>query len=171
MSLLCIAARYILIVRRYVILQPVLRVLFKSPEMAMQSVLHALFLPTPFKVPVQPTQVPDAMPEEVLKPGALYRECAVVTLKVSVPEKLALSADPKSSSSKGKEKAEEEVLEIPDDGEYGGEVAGRLVWESYEEALKVWEKENPTSEEDVKREGERKRKQEKVEVVDEVSPY
>ena len=139
--------------------------------MAMQSVLHALFLPTPFKIPVQPTQVPDAMPEEVLKPGALYRECAVVTLKVSVPEKLALSADPKASSSKGKEKAEEEVLEIPDDGEYGGEVAGRLVWESYEEALKVWEKENPASEEDVKREEESKRNQEKVGVVDEVSPY
>ena len=159
-------------VRRYVILQPVLRILFKSPEMAMQSVLHALFLPTPFKVPVQPTQVPDAMPEEVLKPGALYRECAVVTLKVSVPEKLALSADPKASSSKkGKGNAEEEVLEIPDDGEYGGEVAGRLVWESYEEALKVWEKENPANEEDVKREEERKRKQEEVEVVDEVSPY
>ena len=139
--------------------------------MAMQSVLHALFLPTPFTVPVQPTQAPDAMPEEVLKPGALYRECAVVTLKVSVPEKLALSADPKASSSKkGKGNAGEEVLEIPDDGEYGGEVAGRFVWESYEEALKVWEKENPKGEEDVMREEERKRK-EKVGVVDEVSPY
>ncbi|EDR07697.1 uncharacterized protein LACBIDRAFT_298117 [Laccaria bicolor S238N-H82] len=157
----------------YIILQPILRIFFKSPERAMQSVLHALFLPTPFKVPVQPTQVPDAMPEEVLKPGALYRECAVVTLKVSVPEKLALS-DPKVSSEsslkgKGKGKAGEEVLEIPDDGEYGGEVAGRLVWEAYEEALKVWEKENPASEQDLKREEERKREREKV--VDEVSPY
>ncbi|KIJ92013.1 hypothetical protein K443DRAFT_685512 [Laccaria amethystina LaAM-08-1] len=153
----------------YVILQPVLRIVFKSPEMAMQSVLHALFLPTPFKVRVQPTQLPDAMPEEVLKPGALYRECAVVTLEVSVPEKLALPNPKASSSKKGKGKAGEEVLEIPDDGEYGGEVAGRFVWEAYEEALKVWEKENPASEEDVKREEERKRKQEKV--VDEVSPY
>ena len=60
-------------------------------------------------------------------------------------------------------------LEIPGDGEYGGEVVGRLVWEAYEEALKVWEKENPASEEDVKRDEERKREQEKV--VDEVSPY
>ena len=92
--------------------------------MAMQSVLHALFLPTPFKVLVQPIQVPDAMPEEVLKQGALDRECAVVTLQVSVLEKLAL-LDPKASSSpKG---AGEEALEIPDDGVYGGEVAGRLV--------------------------------------------
>jgi len=141
--------------------------------MAMQSVLHALFLLTPFKVPVQPTQVPDAMPEEVLKPGAFYRECAVVTLKVSVPEKLALSNPKDSSSKNGEGKAGEEVLEIPDDGEYGGEVAGRLVWESYEEALKVWEKENPASEEDVKMEEERKREREREKVGDvvEVSPY
>ena len=116
--------------------------------MAIQSVLHALFLPRPFKVPVQPTQVPDAMPEEVLTQGALDRECALVALQVSVPEKLALSDAKASSLPKG---AGEEVLEIPGDGEYGGEVAGRLVWEAYEEALKVWEKENPASEEDVKR--------------------
>ncbi|KIK03096.1 hypothetical protein K443DRAFT_5676 [Laccaria amethystina LaAM-08-1] len=139
----------------YVILQPVLRIFFKSPEMAMQSTLHALFLPTPLKVP----------------PGTLYRECAVVTLQVSVPEKLALSNPEASPSKKGKGKAGEEVLEILDDGEYGGEVAGRLVWEAYEEALKVWGKENPASEEDIKREEERKRKQEKVGVVDEVSPH
>jgi hypothetical protein len=111
------------------------------------------------------------MPEEVLKPGTLYRECAVVTLQVSVPEKLALSNPEASPSKKGKGKAGEEVLEILDDGEYGGEVAGRLVWEAYEEALKVWGKENPASEEDIKREEERKRKQEKVGVVDEVSPH
>ena len=49
-------------------------------------------------------------------------------------------------------------MEIPDDGDYGGEVAGRLVWEAYKEALKVWEKENPASE-DVKWEEERKQKQ------------
>ena len=72
-SLIYIAARYVLIMRRYAIFQPVLRIFFKCPEMAMQFVLHALFLPTPFKVLVQPTQAPDAMPEEVLKPGALYR--------------------------------------------------------------------------------------------------
>ena len=64
-----------------------------------------------------------------------------------------------SSSKKGNGKAGEEVLEIPDDGDYGGEVAERLVWEAYKEALKVWEKENPASEEDVKWEEERQQKQ------------
>ena len=44
-------------------------------------------------------------------------------------------------------------------GDYGGEVAERLVWEAYKEALKVWEKENPVSEEDVKWEEERQQKQ------------
>ena len=50
-------------------------------------------------------------------------------------------------------------MEIPDDGDYGGEVAGRLVWEAYKEVLKVWERENPASEKDVKWEEERKQKQ------------
>ncbi|EDQ98775.1 uncharacterized protein LACBIDRAFT_296746 [Laccaria bicolor S238N-H82] len=50
------------------------------------------------------------------------------------------------------------VLEIPDDGEYGREDAGRLVWEVYEEALKVWEKENTASEEDAKRESGNRRR-------------
>ena len=79
----------------------------------MQSVLHALFLPTPFKVPEQLTRVPDVMPEGVLKPSAFYRECAIVTFQVSVPEILALSNPKASPSKKGKGKTEEEVLEIP----------------------------------------------------------
>ena len=78
---------------------------------------------------------------------------------MSVPEKLTLSNLKTSSSKKGHRKAEEEVLEIPDDGDYGGEVAGRLVCEAYKEVLKVWEKENLVSEEDVKWEEERKQKQ------------
>ena len=90
---------------------------------------------------------------------------------MSVPEKLALSNLKISSLKKGHGKAGEEVLEIPDDGDYGGEVAGRLVWEAYKEVLKVWERENPASEKDVKWEEERKRNQEKVGVVDKVSPY
>ena len=134
--------------------------------MAMQFVRLTLFFPMLFRVPVKPTQVPDMTPEEVLKPGALYRDCAVVTLQVSVPEKLALSDAKASSLPKG---AGEEVLEIPGDGECGGEVAGRLVWEAYEEALKVREKENTASDEDVKRKEERKLAREKV--VDEVFPY
>ena len=108
----------------------------------MRFVPHTPCLPTPFKV---------------LKPGALYRECSIVTLQVSAPEKLALSNLKTSSSKKGNGKAGEEVLEIPDDGHYGGEAAVRLVWEAYKEALKVWEKENPASE-DV-REEEQKQKQ------------
>lgn len=71
-----------------------------------------------------------------MKPGALYRECAVVRLTVPAP------ADPLvSEDNKGKDK--DHGTEIPDDGELGGEVAGRLVWESFEEALKEWEKANP----------------------------
>jgi hypothetical protein len=34
-------------------------------------------------------------------------------------------------------------LSLPDDG---GELAGRLVWEAFEEALKTWELENPPKE-------------------------
>jgi hypothetical protein len=44
---------------------------------------------------------------------------------LSVPEKLALSNPKTSSPRKGKGKGGGEVLEIPDDGEYGGNIAGR----------------------------------------------
>ena len=76
----------------------------------MQSVLHALFLSTPSKVPQQLTPVPDVMPEGVLKPSAFYRERAVVTFQVSVSEMLALSNPKVAPSKQGKG---EEVLEIP----------------------------------------------------------
>lgn len=141
---------------RYLILQPILRIVTKPPTAAMQTVLHALFLPTPFKILSRPTNKTkttakgtpiDAslteMPEEILKPGALYAECAVVRLNIPTPANPLVSEDKKE---KGKGKAE--VLEIPDDGEFGGEVTGRLVWEAYEEALKVWEKANPPKEEE-----------------------
>lgn len=82
------------------------------------------------------------MPEEVLKPGALYAECAVVRLTVPTPPDTSVS---EKSSQEGKGK--EEVLDIPDDGEYGGEMVGRLVWEAYEDALKAWELANPPKEE------------------------
>ena len=42
----------------------------------------------------------------------------------------------------GKEKEKEDddgLLDIEDDGEYGGEGVGRLVWEWYENHLKEWE--------------------------------
>ena len=95
------------------------------------------------------------MPEEVLRPGALYAECATVGLKVNIPpevvedDKRAQTTND-SKKKKGKEKAslKDEVINITDDGEYGGELAGRLVWESYERALKRWEKETPPTKRD-----------------------
>jgi hypothetical protein len=159
-----------LLLARYMLLQPLLRIFAKSSTAAMQTVLHALFLPTPFKVLSQSSagtsdekpksakgspidsSVTD-MPEEVLKPGALYADCAVVRLRVPLPpsavEQLASEKEQGRNGGKGKNKstATEEVLEIPDDGELGGEVMGRLVWEAYEEALKDWEKANPPDEE------------------------
>jgi len=137
----------------------------------MQTVLHVLFLPTPFKVLSQTiglsakkeSQTPiDAsdlkLPEEVLRPGSLYAECAMVQLKITLPQD-AIDADKrtgqqKKEDKKGKGKAPltEEVLDIVDDGEYGGELAGRLVWESYEQALKIWEKDTTPTERDKERE-------------------
>ncbi|KAF8058635.1 hypothetical protein FPV67DRAFT_1427927 [Lyophyllum atratum] len=145
----------------YLLLQPLLRVFTKSPSASVETVLHALFLPTPFKV--LGTKAPDAkpqgskgspidssltdMPEEVLKPGALYAECAVVRLNVPAPPD-PLASEQTDSKGKGKGSAGlEQVLEIPDDGEFGGEVMGRLVWEAYEDALKAWERANPPKEE------------------------
>ncbi|GLB37969.1 putative short chain dehydrogenase reductase family protein [Lyophyllum shimeji] len=140
----------------YLLLQPLLRIFAKSPMASVQTVLHALFLPTPFRIlrtkaasdkpnsskggPIE-SSVTD-MPEEVLKPGALYAECAVVRVKVPPP------SDPQASEkSQGNGKAKaREVLEIADDGEFGGEVMGRLVWEAYEDALKAWEAANPSEE-------------------------
>jgi hypothetical protein len=152
------------------LLQPLLRIFAKSSTIAIQSVLHALFLPTPFKVLSQSnpgtndgkprgeakgglidSSLTD-IPEEVLKPGALYADCAVVRLKVPLPssavEQLAFERAKNKDKGNGKNKntETEEVLEIPDDGEFGGEVTGRLVWEAYEEALKGWEKANPPPE-------------------------
>lgn len=104
-------------------LQPLLRLLTKSTTSAMQSVLHVLFLPTPFKSNVR--QGTDT-PEEVLKAGALYRECAVVNLRIPSP----VMADAANE-------------QVPDDGELGGVHLGQAVWEDLEGALKEWEKVNP----------------------------
>ncbi|TFK68484.1 hypothetical protein BDN72DRAFT_841780 [Pluteus cervinus] len=155
----------------YIILQPILRIFAKSPMSSIQTVLHSLFLPTPFKIVYKPAdpnpstpssssnnpkRSPDDDPIEVLKPGALYAECAVVNLDLSkvVIESAPDTSDetkPKSKKEKGKEKEkasgqglQEEVLEIEDDGELGGEVLGRRVWEAYEDALKAWEKADPS---------------------------
>ena len=160
---------------RYLISQPFLRVFTKSPTAAIQSILHVLFLPTPFKLLSQTsfvststsnsnpsastsnidggnksgqTQGPiDAslldMPEEVLVPGALYADCAVVvrlTVKLDKPDIQSQVKDESVETSLNEEKKRREFIELPDDGEYGGELAGRLVWEAYETGLKDWEK-------------------------------
>ncbi|KAF8154239.1 hypothetical protein B0H34DRAFT_721082 [Crassisporium funariophilum] len=150
----------------YLLSQPLLRIFTKSPISTIQSVLHVLFLPTPFKVLAQTTftstgpsvnnsdkknAAVDAsnldMPEEVLRPGALYTECAVVKLNVKLAQEV-IDAEAAASLSrakgKGKKSSEQEKdMDLPDDGEYGGELAGRLVWEEFERGLKVWEEENP----------------------------
>jgi hypothetical protein len=107
------------------------------------------------------------MLEEVLLPGALYADCAAVKLQVKIPEemkekdreaRIEAAKQKRESAKNGKGKMregaalDEEVIDIADDGEYGGELAGRLVWEEYEGALKLWEKENPAKAEEPKKE-------------------
>ena len=75
--------------------------------------------------------VPTSFPEEVLKPGALYSECAAVQLQVTLLESIT------------KEHSAKEEKTLVDDGELGGELAGRLVWESFEKELKNWEADVP----------------------------
>lgn len=119
------------------ILQPALRLLTKSPASAAQTVLHALFLPTPFKA-VTGTQA-----GEVLKPGALYAECAVVHVRVpELPVDPSANVEPKGpegKDTKGKAKEGEGEGEMPDDHELGGVRVGQAVWEGYEAGLKKWE--------------------------------
>ncbi|KIY53705.1 hypothetical protein FISHEDRAFT_68640 [Fistulina hepatica ATCC 64428] len=130
----------------YLLLLPVLHLFTKPPYAAAQTILHALFLPTAFKVAaarVESDQVGISTgsagvarrPQEVLKPGALYAECAVVPLNVPPP--------PKEAEREREAAQQKEGASLPDDGELGGELGGRLVWEAYETALKAWEKANP----------------------------
>ncbi|KAJ3811350.1 hypothetical protein F5876DRAFT_64851 [Lentinula aff. lateritia] len=147
----------------YLLALPLLHLCTKSSVAAVQSVLHVLFLPTPFKflsqtIQNQPKAKNDSLidksvtesPEEVLKPGALYAECAVVRLKVSSPHPEGDADGKQNDKENGNGKAaqkEPQTLDLPDDGEFGGELAGRRVWEAFEAALKAWEKANPTLEE------------------------
>ena len=65
-------------------------------------------------------------------------------MKLWVPRSVdPLAEVPTASSSSNKGKEEEEEKAHDDDGELGGEVTGRLVWESFEKALKEWEDANP----------------------------
>lgn len=74
--------------------------------------------------------------EEVLKPGALYRECAIVQLEVPPP---APETEENGTREKKDGDGEGENGGLEDDGELGGEALGRAVWEWYEAKLKVWE--------------------------------
>ncbi|KAI0629657.1 hypothetical protein C8Q77DRAFT_1015410, partial [Trametes polyzona] len=158
----------------YLVLFLPLMLVTKTPESALQTLLHVLFLPTPLKraqakidaaadeerkaeeeraaaaaaaaaqeegteekkAPERPKRVGNV---EVLKPGALYRECAVVQLDVPRPPAPPLDEKEKGAKKKGKKAAEEPIIVMEDDGEYGGEAVGRAVWEWYEARLKDWE--------------------------------
>ena len=84
----------------------------------------------------------------------------MVQLKIKLPPDVIKEDETRQQkkgnkeTGKGKEKVPltTQVLSIPDDNEYGGELAGRLVWESYEQALKAWENETPSSERDKEKE-------------------
>jgi len=122
----------------YLFLQPVLHIFTKSTASAIQSIMHVLFLPTPFKRMDVSTEsknpkgpLDNSQTDEILKPGALYSDCCVV--------QLTLPARVRAERKEGKSKAADSSL-IADDGEHGGEELGRIVWEGFEEALKRREK-------------------------------
>ncbi|CDO77607.1 hypothetical protein BN946_scf184936.g32 [Trametes cinnabarina] len=147
----------------YFMLFPVLFLVTKTSEAALQTLLHVLFLPTPLKraqakidaladaernaeaeaaqtaseslLREKPSHPGSTTNVEVVKPGALYRECAVVPLSIPHPPPPAREQD--KGDKKGK--APEEAVQLEDDGEYGGEAVGRAVWEWYEARLKEWE--------------------------------
>ena len=119
---------------RYVLLNPLLRILTKTPTSTLQSTLHALFLPTPFKYLVSTSDDKrKRTPEEVLKPGALYAECAVIPLHIPV-----ISIPPAEDKGQSKD-SETRDGSPPDDGELGGVALGTQVWDDYERELKAWE--------------------------------
>jgi len=98
---------------RYVLLNPLLRTLTKSPTSTLQSTLHVLFLPTPSKYPASTSDdTRKRTPEEVLKLGALYAEWAVVPIHLPV-----LSISPAEDKGQGKDTRGRDGSQPPDDGE------------------------------------------------------
>jgi hypothetical protein len=81
------------------------------------------------------SQIRKTLPEEVLKPGALYSECAAVQLQVTLPQSIIKEHE---HTAKEERADASEENRMADDGELGGELAGRLVWESFEKELKSW---------------------------------
>jgi hypothetical protein len=80
----------------------------------------------------------DEVNTEVLIPGQLYSECAVVKLSIREPPptKMSENEDKASESKKPGNQADSP-------SNLGGETVGREVWECYEAALKVWEASDP----------------------------
>ena len=80
-----------------------------------------------------------------MKPGALYRECSIVSLNIPPLPPAATDDNDKATSSSSDKKdkkkdntsAADEALDIEDDGEFGGESLGRVVWEWFEQRLKA----------------------------------
>ena len=67
----------------YLLLLPVLYIFAKSASSAIEPILHALFVPTPFKQKVTVGKdnkgpLEDSQPEEVLQPGAITFFCNMV---------------------------------------------------------------------------------------------
>ncbi|KAI0302324.1 hypothetical protein B0F90DRAFT_1836626 [Multifurca ochricompacta] len=126
----------------YILLNPLLRILTKSPISTLQSTLHALFLPTPFKINLDDTR--KRSPEEVLKPGALYAECAVAVVPIGIPVSSLPSVEVEERSDENAKESRRSLggnLTRPDDGELGGVALGMQVWDDYERELKIWEAE------------------------------
>lgn len=120
----------------------------KSPSSGVQTVLHGLFLPTPFKSEGRNNNETDELTVEVLRPGALYADCSVVRVTPQAqPHKETPPKDEGEKKAKGKgkqtDRPDDKSGALPDDGEMGGEPLGRQVWENFEAALTVWEKSNP----------------------------
>ena len=120
----------------------------KSLTSGIQSVLHGLFLPTPFKSQGGNNGGTDELAVEVLRPGALYADCSVVRVALGAqPHSKTPSEGGRNEAAKGKgkqtDKTEDGSGNLPDDGEMGGEPMGRQVWENFEAALRIWEKANP----------------------------
>ena len=135
---------------RYFLLNPLIRILTKSPTSTLQSTFHALFLPTPFKyLASTPDEARKRAPEEVLKPGALYAECAVVPIHLPVTP--IPSAEDKAKGGKNKDTLGGNEAR-PEDGELGGVALGMQVWDDYEQELKAWEATEAVPEPDARKE-------------------
>ena len=63
----------------------------------------------------------------------MYRECAVVHVRIPTPDDTPSASDDQKDGP------------MPDDRELGGVHLGQSVWESFEAALKEWEKTVPAS--------------------------